>query len=460
MHALFRPRSIAIAGASQTEGKLGNLIVRRIAADFRGRIFPINPRAREIAGLAAYDEIAALPQEVDLLIALLPGPGLLPLIESCRPGQVRYLLAIPSGFGEVSDAGRALQGRIVAAARDRDIRVVGPNCMGLLNGAIALNASLAPEMPPIGGGFSFLTQSGGMGIAATMYAIDHRLPVSIICDLGNTADIQAHEVMAHLRDDPDTGVVGILLESAGDGDSFITALADLAAVKPTVVTLLGRTGPGQRASQAHLGLVADPGLLEQIADTGAMTARTGRELFNLAKSLSWQPRAAGPRAAIMTGTGGVGSELADLAVEAGLAVPELPASTVQVLRRHLPDYAGFANPIDLTPIWWQYPEVYPPVLEALLDADCVDLAVVGITDVATGIDNLATALVDLQARRRERGGAAKPVYVYWGARDDKLANMRVLEEAGIPCYRSTWETIAAIGVYARGGAAPGRGPRA
>jgi len=449
MDALFRPQSIAIAGASQSEGKLGNIIVKRILADYQGRVFPINPNATTIAEIQAYKDISTLPQNVDLLIALLPGASLLPLIDSCTYGQVKFLLAIPSGFGEVSSDGKELQNKIVATALERGMRVVGPNCMGLLNGVDSLNASLAPDMPPTGVGFSFLTQSGGLAIAATMYALDHQLPIAKICDLGNTADIQAWEVMHYLKDDPDTSVVGVLLECAGSEEKFIPALSKLASAKPTIVTLLGRTQAGQRASQAHLGLTSDPALISRIGTTGAIYTDTGRGLFNLAKSLTWQPRPAGKRVAIMTGTGGVGTELADLAVENGLDVPEFSDPVREELAQILPSYAGFANPVDMTPIWWQYPEVYPAVLNALLNASNIDSVIVTITDVACGIEPLAAALVKLEKARTQVGSAVKPIFVYWGARDNMLSNMQILERAKIPCLRTTRETIETVAALAQ-----------
>jgi len=444
LNALFAPASVALVGASNTPKKMGNLIMERLQRDYRGRIIPIHPREAAILGVEAYPSLGVLQEPVDLLIALIPGEKLLELVENCPPGLVKYLLAIPSGFGEVSDAGRVEQTAIVEAARERGIRVVGPNCMGLVNAVLGLNASLAPEMPPGGAGLSFVTQSGGFGIAATMYALDHQLPIAKICDLGNTADVQAWEVMRYLKDDPDTIVAGVLLECTGDSEIFLSALSELASAKPAVVTLLGRTEAGKRASQAHLGLESDPEIVEKIAATGAIYAETGRDLFNFAKSLAWQPKPEGNRVAIMVGTGGIGSELADLAAESGLEVPELSETVQQALTGHLPAFAGFANPVDLTPIWWQYPEAYPAVLRVLLDAENIDSVILAITDVATGIDALGSALADLQQERSAAGLAIKPIFVFWGARDDMLSNMRVLEASKIPCFRTTLETIRAV----------------
>ena len=348
-------------------------------------------------------------------------------------GRARYLLAIPSGFGEVSASGKSAEAELVRAARDRGMRVVGPNCMGMVNAAAGINASLAPQLPPGGPGLSCLTQSGGFAIAVTMYALDHQMAVAKLCDLGNTSDVQLTEVLRHFRDDPQTRVVGLFLESAREPEALCGEIAELARAKPVVITALGRSEAGARASLAHLGLTPDldQASREKIA-ASAIWADTGSELLNAAKARLWQPEAGGRRAAVVTGTGGIGAELADLCVDLGLLVPALSDRLQAALGAHLPAYACLGNPIDATPVWWDYPAIYPAVIDLLAKSDEVDLIVASITDVATTVDALARNLAELRP--------AKPLVVFWGARDEALDNMRVLEAGRVPCYRSTWET--------------------
>jgi acyl-CoA synthetase (NDP forming) len=173
LHLLFAPRSIAVAGASNKTGKMGNLFMQRLTADFRGTLYAINPTEREVGGVTTVKSIAEVLHPIDLLIALVPAARLIELVEPCRPGQVRYLLAIPSGFAEISPQGRALQERLASAARSRGIRTLGPNVVGVMNAIAGINASMMPALPPGGRGLSCITQSGGFGMALSMYALDH-----------------------------------------------------------------------------------------------------------------------------------------------------------------------------------------------------------------------------------------------------------------------------------------------
>ena len=182
-----------------------------------------------------------------------------------------------------------------------------------------------------------------------MYALDHQLSIAKICDLGNTSDIQIPEVLGYLKEDPETRVVGLFLEALGDTEALFDAMADLASAKPVILTTPGRTEAGRRASLAHLGIPTetDKGAAREIRDL--IRARTGRELLHIAKGLSWQPVPRGPRAAIVTATGGIGTELADLCIDFGLEVPELSDREQRQLTALLPSFAARSNPIDVTP---------------------------------------------------------------------------------------------------------------
>lgn len=446
MDRFFAPRRLAIAGASNSKRKLGYRVMRQLLEGGVGEVIPIHPRESTVLGLPARADLASVSEPVDLLVALVPGDRLLPLVESAREGQVGYLLAISSGFAEASAEGRRLQLDVARAAAERGIRVVGPNSMGMLNAASRLNASLVPEAPPGGAGLSCVTQSGGFGIAVSMYALDHQLPVAKICDLGNTADVRVAEVLEYLAGDPDTSVVGLYLEAPGDTDELSDAISTLSSSKPVILTALGRSEAGRRASRAHLGLEGQADRRAVGSIDAVIHAQTGRELLDVAKALSWQPPPRGARAAILTATGGIGAEITDLCIDAGIEVPALSASVKDRLAALLPPFAALGNPVDVTPIYWRFAEVYPALMQVLLAAEEVDLLIVAITDVATDIEPLARAIADEQ-RTMVRSG--KPCYVFWGARDESLANRRVLEHARLPCYRSTSETVRAAAAHVR-----------
>lgn len=449
---LFAPRSIAVLGATSDQSKLGGQVVARLAVGFSGRLHPINPAAGEICGWPVLPRLADLPEPVDLLIALTPSETLIEAIERCPPSWVRFLLAIPSGFAEVRGPGEIAQTRLVAAARRAGMRLIGPNCVGLLNGTIGLNASIIPLMPPgAAAGLGIVTQSGGFGMATAMYAADSGLAVSRFCDVGNTGDLTAAELVEYLGEDCDTAVIGIFLESVHDATAFGAALARAVVRKPVILCPLARTTAGRNASLAHVGIAADTEALERQIPPEVVVVETGQALLDVAKAICWNPAMpTGRRVAIVTGTGGIGTEIADLASEHGLSVTRFSPALQDRLRRHVPSYAATANPVDLTPVWRDYPRIYPAVIDDIAASGEADLVLVSITDVPTLIPDLAQALAASRA-----ASAKLPLLVFWGSRDRDFANSAALQQARVACYRSTSELVRA----AAGLAATVRGQR-
>ena len=450
---LFCPRNIAVAGASNTPGKMGNLFVRHLLDGYRGDLYLVHPTEKEIEGVAVHNNLAMVPEPVDLLIALVPQKQMVSLLHSCLPGRVKFLLAIPSGFGETSPQGKQYELELVRMARERGIRVIGPNTLGLLNCALGLNASMAPFNPRGGKGFSCVTQSGGFGMAINMYLQDHPLKMAKFCDLGNTSDVPVADILHYYFQDEDTRIIGVFLESIGQEGDFFKKIDHMAGSKPVICTLLGRSTDGQRASEAHLGHHSDNSKLNMRKETKhVILARTGLELLHITKGLSWQPLPNGRRAAILTGSGGIGTELVDLCVENGLQVPQFSERLQDNLRHHLPSYAGVKNPVDLMPIWWQYPDIYPLIIGELNRSAEVDILIIAVLDVATTIRALAESLAGCLAPKPQQV-MDKPVYVYWASINGMMEHMRILENAHIPCYRSTLETVrvaAAICEYGSG----------
>ena len=452
LQAFFAPQHIGVIGASNKDGKMGNLFVRRLLPRFPGKISLVHPKDQEIIGVSTYPDINAIPGTLDLVIPLIPQKQLLALLQTCQRGKVKFLLAIPSGFGEVPGEGKPLEMELIRLAKERDIRVVGPNSMGMLNCSYGLNASMVPEQPPGGGGFSCVTQSGGYGMAIYMYAQNHQFQMAKICDLGNTADVQVHELLRYFQNDSDTQVVGLFLESAPDKEEFLNQAKALAVQKPLIFTKLGRTKAGSRASFAHIGLDSEwLGAQEMGGASKIIQAQTGLEMLHIAKALSWQPLPRGRKVGIITGSGGVGTELADFCEEHGLEVPEFTPQLQEALRPYLPAYASVCNPVDLTPIWGEFPKVYPPLIQTIFSSNEVDLLIVTIIDVATTLQDLMYAVIKAKSHPQGHIPSGKPLYIYWASPYDQLENMRILEESRIPCYQSTLETArvaAAICNYA------------
>jgi acetyltransferase len=425
----FEPRSIAVLGATESEGKMGNRVLRALEA-FPGRVYPVHPSAGEIGGHTAYPGLAELPEPVDLLLAAVPAARLLEAVEAAPAGCARYLASIPAGFGEASPEGAELERRLVAATRARGIRVVGPNIFGVINGPYGMNASMIPTLPPAAAGFSLLTQSGGFAMNVWMYALTHDFPVAKMCDLGNTSDVGVSDVLGYFRDDADTSVVGLFLESVRDTAHVESELERLSAEKHVLLTLIGRTEPGRRASVAHLGIDTKPFAVPP----RVLRPRTGQELLNVAKALAWQPSPRGRRVGIVTGTGGVGTEASDLCVEHGLEVPALTRALQARLGAALPEFAPVANPVDLTPIWQRFPELYPQLIEELAQSGEVDLLIVTVTDVPTALPEMAEAIASLPPQ-------GVPVYVFWGAHPAGAGGMRLAQRGRVPCYPTLLETV-------------------
>ena len=452
LKCLFTPRTIAVVGASNNDGKMGNRFVKHLLAGYSGEIFPVHPKAQDICGLQAYQDIAEIPAQIDLLIPLIPAKQVISLVNRCVKGQVKVLLAIPSGFGEVPGGGKHLEEKLLSLARERRMRVVGPNSLGMLNCPYGLNASMVPELPPGGPGFSCITQCGGFGMAIYMYTHDHQLEMAKFCDLGNTADVTVHELLDYFRHDDDTHIVGAYLESFVDRERFFAHANTLAVEKPVILTKLGRTDAGARASFAHLGISpGDADFHERVRDSRIIPAQTGLEMLDIAKGLSWQPLPRGRKVGILTAAGGIGAELTDLCVEHGLEVPEFSPQLQAALRPYLPTYASVQNPVDLTPIWQEFPKLYPPLLQTLFASDEVDILLVTIIDVATTLEPLMHAVTEVVAQAQIEVTPAKPIYVYWASPHSMREHRQILQRARIPCYQSTLSTVriaAAICQYA------------
>lgn len=444
---LFAPRTVAVVGASNDERKLGSLVLRNLRAGFAGEIYPVHPTADTVGGLAAYRTLSDIPAEIDLLVPLIPAGKLVDLVRACPPGRVNVLLAIPSGFGEVPPDGRRLQDELVTEARAKGMRVVGPNSVGMMNSGLGLNASLAAALPGGAGSFSVVTQSGGFGMLTYMYGTDEALDVAKLCDLGNTSDISIAEILEYYVDDPGTAVIGAFLEACPD--QLAGPVAAAAAEKPFVLATVGRTEPGRRASFAHLGITS--GRAWDVPESGGrpIVAKTGLEMLDIAKALSWQPLPGGARVGIVTGSGGVGGELADLCVEHGLTVPELSPHLQKRLRRHLPSYASAGNPVDLTPAWPDYPAMYPPLMEALLESDEIDLLLITIMDVGTTLPELMRAIVELMQVNATGASRPKPVLTYWAAPPGFRHHRQMLQMAHIPCYGSTTSVVRVAAAMSR-----------
>jgi acetyl coenzyme A synthetase (ADP forming)-like protein len=349
LRAIFAPRSLAVIGASRRPGGIGRAILDNlIAGSFRGPIYPIHPDASEIAGRPAYPSISRVGAPIDLAVIAVPAIHVAGVIAECAAAGVHAVVVISAGFAELGDAGRADELRLRMLVRGAGMRMVGPNCMGVLSTAAQLNATFSPAFPPAGN-ISFATQSGALGLAMLDHARALELGIADFISMGNKADVSTNDVLAYWHDDARTRVIALYLESFGNPRTFARLAPEVARKKPIVAVKSGRSAAGTRAASSHSAALAslDVGIDALFAQTGVIRVDTLEQLFDVAALLSSQPAPRGPRVGVVTNAGGPGILLADACDAQGLQLPRLADATIAELRSFLPAQAGLGNPIDM-----------------------------------------------------------------------------------------------------------------
>lgn len=352
VRVFFEPESVAIVGVSRREGTLGRAILgNMLRAGFRGPIYPVNPGATEILSLPCFPSLSAIPAPVDLVVIAVPASEVEAVVVDCQEVHARGVVVISSGFGEVGPGGPAKEAHLQRVVRAAGMRLVGPNCMGVLNAAgdVSLNATFAPVWPPEGN-VSMLSQSGALGIAMLDYAKKLNIGVAKFVSVGNKADVSSNDLLSYWADDPKTDVIVLYLESIGNARKFARLAPDVARKKPIVAVKSGRSAAGSRAAASHSAALASvdvrvDALFEQC---GVIRTNTLEELFDVVAFLSTQPLPRGPRVGVVTNAGGPGILLADACDAHGLSLPSLSVDTLDRLRQLLPRHAGLSNPIDMT----------------------------------------------------------------------------------------------------------------
>lgn len=351
VRVFFEPASIAVIGASRRSNTIGGAILDNLRnANFRGPIYPVNPNANEIRGLRAFPNVAAIGQPIDLAVVAVPARDVEATIAECAHLHVRGVVVISSGFAETGVSGAEVQKRLRELVRSSGMRMVGPNCMGVLNTnpAFSLDATFAPTWPPAGN-VSMLSQSGALGIALLDHAAALNLGLSCFVSVGNKADVSSNDLLSYWANDPATEVIALYLESFGNPRKFARIAPEVAHKKPIVAVKSGRSTAGTRAAASHSAALTNvdvcvDALFEQ---AGVVRTTTLEELFDVIALLSTQPLPKGPRVGVVTNAGGPGILLADACEAQGLELPELEPDTNASLASFLPAEAGLGNPIDM-----------------------------------------------------------------------------------------------------------------
>jgi acetyltransferase len=349
LEGLFKPKSVAVVGVARSEGKVGHFIFDNLLhAGFEGPVYPVNPHAEEIHGHRCYPSVADLPAVVDLAIIVVPAEHVAPVVEACGVSGVPAAIVISAGFKESGPAGAALEREVVRIASEYGMRILGPNCLGVLSTPSHLNASFSASMPPQGG-ISFLSQSGALGTAILDWAEGVGLGLAHFVSLGNRADISETDLLEAWCDDSETRVVVAYLESVADGSAFVDAAQRVSRSKPIIAVKSGGSDAGARAVSSHTGSLAGTDVAYEAAfrRSGVIRARSVEQLFDFAAAFAGQPVPTGDGLAIVTNAGGPAVMATDACERAGIGLASFEQETIDALRAVLPAAAAFYNPVDI-----------------------------------------------------------------------------------------------------------------
>jgi acetyltransferase len=427
LEPLFRPRAVAVIGASEREKSVGRtLLWNLIRHPFGGTVYPVNPRRHSVLGIQAHPTIAAVPEPVDLAVIATPAATVPDLVADCAAAGVGAAIVLSAGFQEVGAAGAALEARLRDALRGRPMRLLGPNCLGLMNPRTGLNATFAATMAQPGH-VGFLSQSGAICTSVLDWSLSQGVGFSAFLSIGSMLDVSWGDLITWLGDDPDTHSIVLYMEAIGDARAFLSAAREVALTKPIVVIKGGRTAQAAQAAASHTGALAgsDDVLEAAFRRCGVLRVDSLSDLFDMAELLAKQPRRpAGPRLTIVTNAGGPGVLATDALVLNGGELATLSPATLARLDAVLPPHWSHGNPVDI--LGDADPERYARALEAVIDDPDSDGVLVILTPQAmTDPEVTARCLRDIAAR------CHKPLVASWMGGDDVAAGEILLNEAGI-----------------------------
>ena len=459
LDAIFNPESVAVVGASTEPGKVGHDIFANILkGNFQGTLYPVNPRAKHILSVRAYPSVKDIPDEIDLAMIIVPPKVALQVVADSIEKGVKGVVIVSAGFREVGPEGREIEDRIVAMCREAGVRLVGPNCLGVINPVsdTRLNASFSGRMPKAGN-VSFISQSGALCTAVLDFAQDRDFGFSKFISIGNKADVDELDLLRYFHRDMDTEVIMIYLEELRRGPEFIEAVKEITSgERPTPILVIksGRTSAGAKAAASHTGsLAGSEAVYDAIFEqSGIIQVETINELFDFASTFAYKNLSSlgkfrrkipdGNRVAIVTNAGGPGIVATDMTISSGLELATFQEDTVAALASHLPAAANLHNPVDV--IGDAAADRYENALAAVIRDQGVDGALVILTPQSmTNALGTAEAIVKL-ARRTH-----KPILCCFMGVVDVSAGVKYLQENGVPVFRFPESAARAFGTLYR-----------
>jgi acetyltransferase len=456
---IFSPKSVAVVGASTTPGKVGHdIFVNILKAGYKGTLYPVNPKANAVASVRAYATIAQIPEPPDLAMIILPPALALKAVQEAIDIGVKGIVIVSAGFKEIGGEGLEIENKVVELCREAGVRLVGPNCLGVINPLdnVSLNASFSARMPKAGN-VSFMSQSGALCTAVLDFAADRKFGFSKFISIGNKADVDEVDLLRYFHDDPDTEVIMIYVEELQRGQEFIETAKEITGgdrPKPILVIKSGRTAAGAEAAASHTGsLAGSEAVYDAIfAQSGIIRVDSIDELFDFAIAFAYKNENAlgkmrrkvplGNRVAIVTNAGGPGIVATDMTVVSGLSLAKFAEETIASLKSHLPVTANVNNPVDV--IGDAAQDRYENALAAVIRDEGVDGALVILTPQSmTNAMGTAEAIVRI-ARRSH-----KPILCCFMGLIDVSAGVSYLQEHGVPVYRFPENAAKAFGAIYR-----------
>lgn len=437
LRSFFQPHAIAIIGASRDPKKIGYRVLDSLTTcKYRGCIYPVNPYATSIQGIQAYPTVFGIPEPIDLAIIAVPRDCVLPVIEDCAAKGIRAVMIITAGFAEVGPKGILLQQQMLVTIRQHGMRMIGPNCLGIMNTDpdIQLNASFTTSFP-IPGRTAMSSQSGAIGIVTLSRARQLSLGISSFVSVGNKADVSTNDLLQYWEEDPATDVILLYIESFGNPRRFARIAQRVSRRKPIIAVKAGRSQPGRRAASSHTAALATAEVAVDalFRQSGVIRVESLDELLSVAAGLSTQPLPAGRRVAIITNAGGPAILCADACEAGALAVPELSATTKTMLASFLPFDAALSNPVDL--IASATPDQYAKTIELLLSTEEIDaLIILYISVTVRDTSAIANSILMGIENGRRASAVSKPVFIGWMAEGDMDRTFKLQTET-IPTYR-------------------------
>ena len=429
LQPIFFPKTVAVIGATEKRGSVGRTVIwNLISSPFGGTVYPVNPKRENILGIKAYPNIKDLPDQIDLAVIVTPAPTVPSIIEECVEAGVKGAIVISAGFKEVGPEGAKLEEEILKHARKGKMRVIGPNCLGVMNPLTGLNATFATATAQPGN-VAFISQSGALCTSVLDWSFKEHVGFSAFVSIGSMLDVGWGDLIYHLGDDPHTNSIVIYMETIGDARSFMSAAREVALAKPIIVIKPGRTAGAARAAASHTGSLtgSDEVLEAAFRRCGVLRVDTIGEIFSMAEVLSKQPRPKGPNLTILTNAGGPGVLAVDALITRGGVLAQISSDAMEKFNQILPPQWSHNNPVDI--LGDASPERYAQALEiAAADENSDGLLVILTPQAMT--DPTATA----EALKSYAQSYEKPILASWSGGQDIAAGESILNKAGIPTY--------------------------